>query len=288
MRIRGVVLAVVYVATGFAIGCGDNLGPLEVEGDPPHSLRFEPGEGAVPPGLGAVLPIAGRLADMGISDFTIEMWVRSEKDTLVAWGGCRTGYQEGLRWMQGHALVDRTARNSPSFLGLSVYGDAIAFGIGDGTQSEGGVCEPAYLNDEEWHHLAAVREGGTLRVFVDGLSTRALRDLSAGDVSFQGTPSGPDDLDAALVIGGWKRSNGVPPWSGWIDELRLSAVARYPHEPSPTAPFEPDEDTALLLHFDRITGDDRLIDAVTGAPAGWILDDPRAGYSVHHDDEQPF
>jgi hypothetical protein len=286
---RGRTLALAaWVGIGF--GCGDDLGPREVPGDPPHSLRFEPRDGALPSGgYGVIVPITGQLASLGAGDFTIEMWVKSRKDTLVAWGGCRAGYQEGLRWLQGHGLVDRTARSSSSFFGLGVYGDAVSFGIGDETQFEGGVCEPAYLNDEQWHHVAAVREGSSIRVFVDGISTQVLRDLTAGDVSYKGPPSGPGDLDAALVLGGWKQSNQVPPWSGWIDEIRLSTVARYPHEPAPTAPFEPDEDTALLYHFDRIIPGGKVIDAVDETAAGGqIVDDPASGYSIRYDHEQPF
>jgi hypothetical protein len=253
-----------------------------------RSILLRPGSGSVPDGgFGILVPLAGPTAALGTGDFTVEMWVKSEKDSLIEWGGCRAGFQDGANWMRAHALVDRSSSRTPSFFGLAAYGDALSFGVGDKDRLEGSVCEPVFLNDEAWHHLAAVRQGDTIRVFVDGVSTRVLRDLPAGDVSFQGqgAPGGEEEY---LVVGGWKNANTIPSWRGWIDELRLSGTARYPSAPRPTAPFEPDEQTAALYHFDQLQ--DGIAPEATGDPLlqALLADDSAASFSIHYTRETPF
>jgi hypothetical protein len=274
--------AFVWLLVAAAAACGgdDDGGTMLSE----HSMRFMHGGGDPPFGdYGVVIPVAGHMANVGAGDFTIELWLKAEPDSLLAWGGCRGGLREGTSWLAGHVVLDRSQAGQPSFIGLSLFGDAIAFGVGDQNYVEGGVCEPAYFNSGDWHHIAAVRAGSTLRVFVDGDSTRALADLEAGDMSYQG----PDTPESAAILGGWKARNTVAPWRGWIDELRISTVARYPDSPRPEGPLEADSDTALLYHFDTIQGT-TVIDSSLADP----LDGTRASsgdqWQVVYDDENPF
>jgi len=276
---RGIVwlaLAALVAACG-----GDDDG--DGSGDA-HSIRFERGGGDPPfGGFGVSIPIAGHAANVGAGDFTIEMWLKAEPDSLLAWGGCRAGLREGTSWLAGHVVLDRSQTSTASFIGLSLFGDAVAFGVGDEDYVEGGVCEPAYFNSGEWHHLAAVREGTTLRVFVDGTSTRALEDYQAGDLSYQGT----DTPEAAAILGGWKSRNTVAPWTGWIDDLRISTVARYPASPRPDGPLEADADTALLYHFDTIQGT-TVIDSSVADPVNGTRGSGDGDWQVVYDADNPF
>jgi len=247
-----------------------------------HSMRFLGGSGEPPYGdYGVVIPIAGHAGNIGAGDFTIEMWLKAEPDSLIAWGGCRSAVGEGTSWLEGHVVLDRTQAGAPSFIGLALFGDAIAFGVGDQDYVEGGVCEPAYFNGGGWHHVAAVREGTALRVYVDGASTHPLADYQAGDLSYQGAASGGN-----MILGGWKARNTVAPWRGWIDELRISTVARYPAEPTPDSPLEADGDTAVLYHFDDIQGS-TVLDSSTADPIDGIRQDS-SDWLVKYDAETPF
>jgi Concanavalin A-like lectin/glucanases superfamily len=62
-----------------------------------------------------------------------------------------------------------------------------------------------------WHHLAFVRNGNTCRLFIDGLQ-------EGGDQSITGTVN---DSSNEFRIGA-AGENGGTPWTGWIDEFRLS------------------------------------------------------------------
>ena len=85
-------------------------------------------------------------------------------------------------------------------------------------------------------HIAGVRAGGKLRLFVDG--------RLVGAEAFDGKLfTRPDQV---LRIG---------PADGVIDEVRISKIARYDKDFTPAKRFEPDKDTLALYHFDEGSGD---------------------------------
>lgn len=94
---------------------------------------------------------------------------------------------------------------------------------------------------ERWTHLAFVWDGLRARLYVDG----ALED----DVEARGRLR---DNSLPLFVGADTNRAGEPEHSfrGWIDEVRVSTVARYAADFRPARRHEPDADTALLLHFD--------------------------------------
>lgn len=74
-----------------------------------------------------------------------------------------------------------------------------------------------------WHHVAFVRYGSVLRLFVDGVQ-------EGGDTSITGSVNNSSEI---LTVGA-DTAGGADPWTGWIDEFRLSVgVARW------TAAFTP-------------------------------------------------
>ncbi|MDF1661774.1 MAG: LamG domain-containing protein, partial [Planctomycetota bacterium] len=96
-----------------------------------------------------------------------------------------------------------------------------------------------------WHHIAAVYDGRELRLYLDG------EKVAAAPASGAPTPN-----DRALCIGADPNSKGqaVDPLTGKIDEVRLSNGARYSAAFKPKKRFAPDEQTALLFHFDKDLG----------------------------------
>jgi hypothetical protein len=74
-----------------------------------------------------------------------------------------------------------------------------------------------------WHHVAVVRTGDILRMFINGVQ-------EGGDVAKSGAM---DNSTGALSVGRWGEANSQY-WNGWIDEVRISkGIARW------TAGFTP-------------------------------------------------
>jgi hypothetical protein len=88
-----------------------------------------------------------------------------------------------------------------------------------------------------FNHVVWARESGTIRMWVNG--------VYAGD--FANTV---DMTNGLKFIGGY---NDIYNYAGWIDEVRISNIARYTgtgNFTAPTAPFQNDANTLLLLHMD--------------------------------------
>ncbi len=62
-----------------------------------------------------------------------------------------------------------------------------------------------------WHHLAAVRTGNVLKMFVDGVQ-------EGGNVAFTGSANDSAEVVGIGSLGGYTGE----PWTGWIDEFRFS------------------------------------------------------------------
>jgi hypothetical protein len=90
----------------------------------------------------------------------------------------------------------------------------------------------------QWFHLALVRYQGTWTIYQNGV---ALGNV-AGNATFGNNTSN-------LILG--NNNNLTSPWQGYIDEFRVSNVARYTTGfTPPTGPFTTDANTMLLMHLD--------------------------------------
>ena len=206
---------------------------------------------------------AGPPADVGATDFTIELWLRATAAENEA-GAVSCG--ANLAWINGNILLDRDRFNQDRKFGVSIAGGRVVFGVsGDGSGDET-VCGGTGVTDDAWHHLAVQRRrsDGRLEVWVDG-ALDASGDGPDGDVSYpdDGVPGdfcgGPcTGSDPFLVLAAEKHDAGsaYPSFAGWVDEVRLSGTLRYdaPFTP-PDAPFVLDGDTLALYHLDEAAGD---------------------------------
>src|SRR5262249_4028810 len=131
----------------------------------------------------------------------------------------------------------------------------IVFGVsGDGT-GDRTICGTRSVLDDLWHHVAVERRrsDGHLWIFVDGV-LEAQGDGPDGDVSYPDDATPADPNDPFLVLGAEKFDSGSP-FSGYLDELRVSTTLRYSGVfTRPRAPFTADADTVALYHFDDATG----------------------------------
>jgi hypothetical protein len=131
------------------------------------------------------------------------------------------------------------------------------------------------VTDGSWHHIAVTRQAtsGQVRLFVDGkLDGEAVG--PTGDISYRVGRSTSYPNDAVLVLGAEKHDYdpaAYPSFRGWLDEVRLSTIARYTSDfERPRTPFEPDTDTAALWRFDEGAGESLADSAPGSASAGQL------------------
>ncbi len=172
-------------------------------------------------------------ADVGATDFTIDFWLRALPDENAGTVSC--GVNDG--WITGNVVVDRDIFGPGPDWGLALGtrsggGMRVAFGASDASGSGTVVCGTSDVADGAWHHIAVQRRlaDGRIWLFVDGR-------LEASAIGPTGSLAYPDgrstswpNSDPFLVLAAEKHDAGVgyPSFSGWLSEMRLSTVLRYP------------------------------------------------------------
>ena len=222
-------------------------------------------------------------ADVGVTDFTLEFWMKALASENTA-GALSCG--DDHNWIYGNIVFDRDRYNQDRKFGLSIANGRFIFGVSGDGMGERTICGATSVLDNVWHHVAVQRRrsDGQMWLFVDG-RLEAQATGPGGDVSYpnnatpgnfcgpggSGNGSQPCTNDPFLVIGAEKHDAGAlyPSYSGFLDEVRLSSVLRYPTSGGfarPTEPFASDASTLALYHFDE-GQDDTIIDS-SGAPGG--------------------
>ncbi len=236
--------------------------------------------------------LPGPPADMGATDFTIELWIKGILSENTS-GSVSCG--TNINWIYGNIIFDRDRYLQDRKFGLSVANGNLIWGISGNGTGDYTICGTSNVLDNQWHNIALQRRisDGYMWMFVDGI-LEAQADGPNGDISYpdNGVPgnycSGPcNNSDPFIVLGAEKHDAGslYPSFSGKIDELRISTALRYATTFIPsTAAFMTDSSTAALYHFNEGNGN-FISDAVGqsngfrnygGTPAGpdWTTDSP--------------
>ena len=193
----------------------------------------------------------------GSHPITLEAWCtpanNNHQATVIHSGGPLILLQQGRFW-QTMAYVER---DKPL-----------------GRMSDGLVSDGEYL------HTAAVYDGQSIKLFVDGIlqDDRPVATLGANAEQIENGVHLADLFKTArLSIGAPTRGveAGHHVFHGIIDEVRISSIARYTEDFAPEERFSADEDTLALYHFDEGDGDELLDSsgnghhgAITGAQ--WV------------------
>ena len=145
-----------------------------------------------------------------------------------------TGYK-GL-WQSG----------TSSLLNVYLIGDQVQGTVAGSTTL---FLSSTRVSANVWTMISVEREGNVHRLYING----ALEASSS-------TGNRPDD--GVFAIG----KNGFGDFNGYIDELRLSSVARYGGTSftEPTANYAVDNDTTALLHFDGTNGSTDIVNETEG------------------------
>lgn len=160
----------------------------------------------------------GTLA-LGSGNFTIEMWVRFTSQPIA--GSYRVFYDA------------RPVSTNGAYPVLTQKGTAIVYYANSADRITSGA-----LTTGVWYHVAVSRSGTDTKMFIDG--------TQAGSTYTDSTTY----LSSNPYIGGDSFSN-TSQYAGYLDELRISSTARYTANfTAPTAPFQNDSNTLLLMHMD--------------------------------------
>jgi len=177
---------------------------------------------------------------LGSGDFTVEMWVYLKEEQVVFLADWRGGQVAG------------------DFRPSIYLQNNILNWYNEGTNANTSFSDH-YITSNEWHHIAAARENGAVKLFIDGAMVgAAITDSSPYD----GQPTFAGFFDGGSVQGSLY---------GYIDDLRITkGVARYTADfTPPTAaflnPFVPEITADLLLHFDGANGSTTFTDSSSNA-----------------------
>lgn len=173
----------------------------------------------------------------GTGDFTIECWVRFDT---------RSGNNFVFTFANGWGLYTRSN----------------AWSVFDGASSEV-IVTVGTVVDDTWYHVALVREGSSLKLYVNG-------------VQLGSATNSTNHTSAHLRIGAQPAGTGT--MNGWIDEFRVHRAAIYTAAftppgsafPSIASPVRPE---VILLHFEGADGSTTITDEIgrtwtrNGSPA---------------------
>lgn len=144
-------------------------------------------------GNGDYLTLGGSGMDMGTGDFTVEMWVypRSWCANAMLTGGST-----------GALAVQRMGTSNS--IGVTAAGVS------------GELTDATLPPTNQWTHIAAVRQSGTLRFFINGVQSGSTKSSS---VNFAAITHIGADPSRGPNNGEW--------FDGLIDDLRITKAARY-------------------------------------------------------------
>lgn len=110
----------------------------------------------------------------------------------------------------------------------------------------------ATMTANTWAHLAIVRNGTSIKTYKDGTQTSSTT-VGASDVVWWSQNQ--------LYIGDIDPSYSTAYWNGYIDEVRISDVARYTAAFTPsTSAFVNDANTVFLMHADGTNHSTAFVD----------------------------
>lgn len=176
---------------------------------------------------GGRISVTNNAALNNLTAFTFETWV----------------YFTNIQQAYTIRLADKNAATNKGFsITISPNSQSISALVGNGTTQVSTSSGTLPLLQKT--HIALTWDGSKVRFFIGGTKVGSDVTLSGGDTGDDG---------GALIIG--NRGIGDREFSGIIDEVRYSSVARYTANFTPPSDaFTNDTDTILLLHLDEGQG----------------------------------
>lgn len=151
------------------------------------------------------IPDSDRLEFGPNDDFTVALWVKADHTQpssntpdnaiLAKWSG-QGGYPYTIRYMNQTGKIRVARYDGSNFTKID---------------------SSASINDEAYHHIAFVKNGSTLKLYIDGVENGQTTDKTSGSTS--------NNSDLYLGMRGGPTSI---PFRGWMDDLRIYSYAIKP------------------------------------------------------------
>lgn len=131
------------------------------------------------------------------------------------------------------------------------------FWVGNYSTSTPLLTSTTTVSNGQWYTIAITRSANTWYMFING----TLEATASSNVNLDGNP--------AQISYGTSGGGTNAYINGYIDEIRISNIARYTASYTPaTQPFTNDGNTKLLLHCDGANGSTSFPDDNTGSTSG--------------------
>ncbi len=183
----------------------------------------------------------------GTGDYTIELWFKTSVDCTANTCHIFSNYGTGGT---NRASVEIGTNNQLSCT------------YRDGSSNQASATVATNYRDNTWHYTACVKRGKTAALYVDGSQVGTSSNASMGSVNTAGI---------AKAIGTSAQALSTQIYTGYIDEVRVSNIARYSNSTNPVIRrFKEDANTVALYHFDEGTST-TLADASQYANTGTLM-----------------
>jgi hypothetical protein len=211
----------------------------------------------------ATATAAGILNDASV--FTVEFWVKTTDNR-----------SNNTYWQRPYLFGNETNGDNSGDFGITINNGYIAMWEGcSSLNSDQNFLSNIRINDDNWHHIAAVNNGKNINLYVDGkiagslVSGKRLR-TSTAPLTFGGA-----SLDHSFV-GNFNNTNFLS--QSVFGEARISNMVRYVSNFNPPQSFSQDAGTVEIYHFNSNNsnnGYDHNIGYSTNVNPAVILDPNR-------------
>ena len=176
----------------------------------------------------------------GESVFTVEFWVKTNE----------TG-NNNIYWQRPYLFGSATNGNNSGDFGITTNFGYIGMyeGISTLNNDQQFLSSGIRINDNLWHHIAAVNNGQTINLYVDGKIVGSL--VSGGQLITSIAPLtfGAASLDHNFPGNLQGNINFVS--QSYFGDARISNVVRYGANFIPSQSFSTDANTVAVFHFDK-------------------------------------
>ena len=171
--------------------------------------------------------------NFGADNFTIDFWVNFSN---------LTGSQYPIAQIVDGSHFWLVSKNSDNVLTFRSYNA--------GNEAYVSTASAVSFNTGQWYHIAIVRNGSPILIFVNGISQATTVTQSPGTLT---------NFSAVLSVGGAPVGLGYSV-IGYLDEVRISKVARWTSNfTPPTAPYDGATTSVTISGLDGNTDEEWLI-----------------------------
>lgn len=173
----------------------------------------------------------------GTAIFTVEFWVKTDDNR-----------SNDIYWQRPYLFGNETSGNNSGDFGITINNGYIGMfeGMSNLNTDQQFLSTSIHVTDNFWHHIAAVNNGQTLNLYVDG---SIVGSLVSGRLLL--TNSAPLTFGAASLDhnfpGNFNNTNFLSQSS--FGEARISNTVRYSSNFNPPQSFNPDAGTVEVYHF---------------------------------------